>query len=609
MRRRRNTVTRKVSISMAAAVGTPLLVLIHGGTAALAQDAQAVPQTAPVQQPAPQSPVTPIPQPSATTPATPAPKETPKTEPFGVKPSDVKPVTLFQATLPGQPLPTDPPVIRTLDDALGVAFRRSPSILQAQERAVRTEKTVQQILALRKPQIGASAGYTRLSGSGAAFGGGGGGATPSQIQNPFGVGLQITPPGASPVQLSGNSIQGSVGATPPGGAGQQAATATTGSAGAGTTGQSRAASTTRQTTPDDNNNDPDGEPPDNNNDFGSGGTNLNQYSVRASVSQLIDITGLLRTAIRIGDLEKALTRLEIARVRQDTALQVRNGYYNVLRAQAFVRVNEAAVAQSEELVRVTEAQLRAGVAAQFDVLRAQTQLENNRQALISSRNQVSIARNAFAVSLGVDPSTPVDLQEPEVPAPTTLDEQALVNQAFTQRPEYFQADVNLLKAEKNIRLARRNLEPFLNASLSGTYNPSPAIVANQTATGSFGLTLTVPLYDGGATRAQVEAARSDERGAQIQKDQFVRGIKAEVQQAVIAVRDATERAQVTQRTVGQAREALRLANVRFRAGVGTQLDVNDAQTALTQAETNAVNAQYDYLGALARLQRAVGTPQ
>jgi OMF family outer membrane factor len=82
-----------------------------------------------------------------------------------------------------------------------------------------------------------------------------------------------------------------------------------------------------------------------------------------------------------------------------------------------------------------------------------------------------------------------------------------------------------------------------------------------------------------------------------------------VQQSIIAVRDANERAQVAAGTVTQAREALRLANVRFRAGVGTQLEITDAQTALTQAETNEVNARYDYLGALARLSRATGNPE
>lgn len=561
------------------------------------------PQEPTPQPPAPQLPPAEVPQaPPVKTPPTPLPKDTPKTDPYGIKPSDVKPTKTFDKAIPGQPLPGDPTIIRTLDEAIAIALQRNPSLLLAEERAYRTTRVVRQILATNGPQITLSGSYSRLSGSGAAFGGSSSGISPGQIQNPFSVGLSVPTPGINAVQLSGGTATGgSAGAV---GAGTTGANTTA----ANTSATTRAAGT-RQTDDDDDD--------DNGNNNGGnqggnalgGGTNLNQYAVRGSISQLIDITGIVRTAAQVGHLEEALTRLEIVRLRMETTLNVKTAFYNLLRAQAFVAVNEAAVTQSEELLRVTRAQKDAGVASEFDVLRAQTQLANNQQALISSRNQVLVARNALANTVGIDPSTPVDAQAPAIPPVPGLNEEDLIATAIKQRPEYAQADINLLKAQKNIRLARRSLEPFLNASANGSYNPNPAIVANQKATGSVGLVLTLPLSDGGSTKAAVEAARSDERGALVQKDQFTRGIKAEVQQAIVAVKDADERTRSTELTVTQAQEALRLAGVRFRAGVGTQLDVNDAQTALVQASTNAVNARYDYLAALARLSRSVGSQQ
>ncbi len=542
------------------------------------------------------------PQPPAKLPPTPLPKDIPKTEPYGIKPSDIKPIRTFERAIPGQPLPGDPASIRTLDEALAIALERNPSLLLAEERAYRTTRTVRQILATNGPQISFTGSYSRLSGSGAAFGGGGGGVSPGQIQNPFAPGLTITPPGSAPVTLSGGvSSGGSAGAASAGTTGGTTSTSgttravsrQTGSDGTtGGSGSTGGTPTQQQT-----------------GGFGSGGTNLNQYSVRGTVSQLIDITGIVRVATQVGHLEEALTRLEIVRLRMDTTLNVKNAYYNMLRTQAFVAVNESAVTQSEELLRVTLAQKEAGVAAEFDVLRARTQLANNQQSLISARNQVLISKNALANTLGIDPATPIDPQAPAIPTLPGLNEEELLGLAIKQRPEYAQADINILKAQKNIRLARRSLEPYLNASASGTYNPSPAIVANQKSTGSIGLVLTLPFSDGGSTKAAVEAAHSDERGALVQKDQFTRGIKAEVEQAIIAVKDADERTRATEQTEVQAKEALRLAGVRFRAGVGTQLDVNDAQTAFVQASTNAVNARYDYLGALARLTRSVGNQQ
>lgn len=601
------------TVTRAATVAALLIVL---SSSARSQDAAAVP--GPTGTPnVPQSPSTPqTQQPSAATPPTPLPTKTPDTKSLGIDKKDVVPTTRFdfKTRLPGQPQTEDPDAIRTLDQALEVAYSRNPSILIAFERAIKTNATIAQILGARGPQVSGSLNYNRLLNGQSSLGGATGGVTPGQIQNPFTVGLQTPTPGTNPVTLS----SGGGSTTVSGGVTTSNTAANTPSTSGGTS-VTRAASApgTRQTTDTPSEQDPSTDPGDTGTNTGTnqgaglfgGGTNLNQSSARITISQFIDITGILRTAQQVGDLEQALNRLEILRLRQETALNVRSGYYNVLRTAAFVRVNEAAVAQSEELLRVTRAQQTAGVASAFDVLRSQTQLDNNRQALIQSRNQLLIAKNAFANTLGIDPSTPVDLADiPDIPALPTLDEPALLERAITRRPEYYQADTNILKANKNVRLARRNLEPYLNASATAAYNLTTPAFGSQKDTGSIGLTLAVPLWDGGTTREAVKAARADERQSLIQKDQFVRGIKAEVQQAIISVRDAYERQTTTAQTVAQAREALRLANVRFQAGVGTQLEINDAQTALTQAETNQVNARYDYLSALARLNRAVGEP-
>ena len=606
-------------LTMRAVTVVALLSVISSG--AWAQEPPRVPTPA-VPETTPTTPsVAPIPdlgsqtQPNAPTPATPLPTKTPDTTRLGIAPKDIKPTTRFDfaTKTPGQKQSDDPNTITTLDQAISVAYAHNPSLLIAFERAVKTNATIAQILGGRGPQISGTGTYTRLFNSGSSAAGGSAGLSPSQIQNPFAIGLQNTPPGVSPATLSSGTTAATntVSST----SSSSATTASTATRAESLPG-SRQTDTGRQATSQDPGttnpgNNPGGTQttPQTVNNFSVSRPDLDQGSARIAITQFIDITGILKTAQEVGDLEQALNRLEIARLRQQTTLDVKNGYYSVLRTAAFVRVNEAAVAQSEELLRVTQAQLKAGVASAFDVLRAQTQLDNNRQALIQSRNQLLIAKNSFANTLGIDPSTPVDLADiPEIPALPSLDEEILITQALNQRPEYYQADTNILKATKNVRLARRNLEPYMNASVSESYSFNKPTQSSYRATGSAGLTLSIPLWDGGSTREAIKAARSDERQSLIQKDQFVRGIKAEVQQAIIAVKDAYERQTTTQGTVDQAREALRLANVRYKAGVGTQLEINDSQTALTQAETNQVNARYDYLAALARLNRAIGSP-
>lgn len=463
--------------------------------------------------------------------------------------------------------------IKTLEEALTLAHEKSPSLRQSKERALKTQQTITQILAARKPQASVRGTYTRLLNGGSGFGGGGA-AGGGAVTNPFPVLLQNTPPGSQPVQLPATS---------------------------------RAEKTGRAE-------DTSGSGTDTGSGSGSGfslgsGVNLNQQSLSLSVSQNLDLAGVIKLANQLGDLELEVIALDYQRLLHDTDFTVRSAYYSLLRAEALVKVSQVAVSQSEEALRVAEAQFKAGTVAQFDVLRAQTQLANNRQSLISAKNQVMLSKNAFANSLGVDPSTPVELAAPvelkeKEPLPV-LDEAKLLAEALSKRPEARQSELSLVKARKNIQLYGRGLSPSLAAALSTNYNPTPAFIGDKT-TGSVSLILNVPLADGGSAKAQTEGARSDLRAAEIQQEQYRNGIKAEVQQAIIALKDAHERAQTAWASVEQAREAYRIAQVRFREGVDTQLSVNDAQTALTQSETNIVNARYDYLTALARLSRALG---
>jgi outer membrane protein len=119
--------------------------------------------------------------------------------------------------------------------------------------------------------------------------------------------------------------------------------------------------------------------------------------------------------------------------------------------------------------------------------------------------------------------------------------------------------------------------------------------------------LSFPLFDGGITRARVAQAQEDLQIAELNLQQVKESIALEVRTAYLNLQDAAKRLEVARKGLGQATEALRLARVRYEAGVSLQLEISDAELAYTQAQTNLVNAQYDYLDAYAALQKAVGT--
>ncbi len=330
--------------------------------------------------------------------------------------------------------------------------------------------------------------------------------------------------------------------------------------------------------------------------------------VVATLTQPIDISGLIRKGVHAASLGYELSQLEYERARNDLILQVINAYQNVARADAFVRVAEEALKNAQERLRITRTQVDTGVASRFDLLRAETQVAQSEQALLNARNQAELARAALNNILGRDLNAPVQVVMPdnlprvELPALETL-----IQQAYQQRPEVRAAERNRELAQVNIDLARRGNLPTLALNGQWNFNLTPTLFNPRRQVFTATAVLSFPVFDGGITRARVAQAREDWQIAEISLQQVKEGVALEVRTAYLNLKDALQRLEVARKGLEQATEALRLARIRYEAGVSPQLEISDAELAYTQAQTNLVNAQFDYLNAYAALQRAIGT--
>lgn len=335
--------------------------------------------------------------------------------------------------------------------------------------------------------------------------------------------------------------------------------------------------------------------------------NIENRTARITLTQVIDINGLIQIAIRAASTALTISELDYERTRNDTILQVTQAYQGVARADEFVRVAEEALKNAQERLRLIRAQVDAGVAAQFDLLRAETAVAQAEQALLNTRNQRELAVAALNNLLGRDLNTPVQVVKPTALPP--LQEAALdtlTQQAYANRPEILAAERGVQLAQLNIRNAQRGNLPslILTGQADFNLNTSPFNPRRESYTGT--VVLSVPIWDSGITRARVTQARDDVEIAQLRLQQAKEGVALEVRQAYLNLQDAQKRLAVAQKGLEQATEALRLARVRFEAGVSPQLEISDAELAFTQAQTNFVNAQFDYLDAYAALQRAIG---
>ncbi|MCS6777964.1 MAG: TolC family protein [Chloroherpetonaceae bacterium] len=190
--------------------------------------------------------------------------------------------------------------------------------------------------------------------------------------------------------------------------------------------------------------------------------------------------------------------------------------------------------------------------------------------------------------------------------------ETLRDEALALRPEIMQADANIAAAKKGIVLARRSVLPSFGLSWNLNYAPDTAGFAPIITTWQAVAQVTIPLYDGGLARARSRQARADVATAETNRRAVVDQIVLEVRQAYLNLLQARDRVAVANQALAQAQEAFRLARVRYEAGVtavagvSPQIELSDAQTALVQAQSNQINALYDYNNARARLDRAVG---
>jgi len=287
--------------------------------------------------------------------------------------------------------------------------------------------------------------------------------------------------------------------------------------------------------------------------------------------------------------------------RQLISLTVKEAYTNTLFSQRLIRVQEQAVERAELNLRSAKGFFDVGTRPKSDVARAEVDVANARVDLIRARNALRTAIVALNIAMAIDVDSPLQIVDNLIYQPVTLDRQALRADSLRQRPEYRQAKLRAAAAEATERQTFRNFFPDVTGS--GAYGGAQTPL-NEAWSAT--LSLNWSLYDGGSRIARYQEAKANVEGARARVKSTELDIVQNVEQAEIAVEEAQERIQAAQTLVASAQENFRLAQGRFDAGVGTILELTDAQLALTQAQNTESQALADYRIALARLDRAVG---
>lgn len=461
----------------------------------------------------------------------------------------------------------------TLSQAIEMAFQRNPAILTAREEIRRTKGLQIQLLAQALPHLDATAAFNYTdphltSGGSSSFFSG----LPTTGST---VGVSPT---AAPTVTPVPTITPVPTVTP-------APSPSPGSGGTSTTGSTV---TTLTTT-----------------DY--------SYNVRLTASQLI-YNGSFIPAIRGAGNAKAAALYSLRNVIDQVIATTRQQFYQVILNKSLIGVQEESVRLLESQLKDQQNRFQAGTVPRFNVLQAQVALSNQQPALITARNNYRIAQIQLAKTIGLDydphrGDSPIECIGELKFEPRNIPLPVAIELGKERRPFLKQQRQVILEQVENVRASYSGYQPSL--SLNGGYTAESSLYTTNirdVATGwFFGVTGSWAIFDGFETAGLVKQARAMLSEAKITYDDDVRQVELEVQQAYSNLQQDRELYQSQSTNVAEAREALRLASARLAVGAGVQLDVLNAQVALTQAESTRLSALYSYNADLAEFDRVTAT--
>ena len=340
---------------------------------------------------------------------------------------------------------------------------------------------------------------------------------------------------------------------------------------------------------------------------GTDATTRRGTSVSIAMSYEIDLWGRLAAGIQAQQEAVNISRFDADTVRLTLTTGVAATYFQLLATRERLDIARENLATAERVLKVVDARYRNGVATQLDLSQQTTAVLNQRTALIPLEVTERQTVSALALLIGRVPQGfgvgAENFEQLAVPAVGA----GLPSELLTRRPDLAAAEAQLAAADANVAAARAALLPSISLSTSGGLATAALLsLADPTHVLSIGLSLAQTLFDGGQRRAQVGIEQSQRRVLVETYGSAVRTALKEVDDALGNADSGVRLESAQQQTVEQAQRSLRLAEVRYREGVGDLLSVLDAQRSLFSAQDQLAQARLTRLTASLDLFKALG---
>ena len=337
------------------------------------------------------------------------------------------------------------------------------------------------------------------------------------------------------------------------------------------------------------------------------------YGNTLSLTMPIYTGGQLEGAIKAADLAMNANELGLELCKQQVKAATMSAYYQALQAKNQIKVAQDSVNTLTEHLKNVNAQYTVGTVAKSDVLGTQVQMANAEQNLINANNSYDVAIASLNNVMGLPTDTELNLTDSldynvyEIP----LEE--CTAYARSNRPDVLIADYQVAIAEAGVQQAKAGYMPKVSAQASKSWAGDSPFGSEETDqrygqnnNWTAGLVVSWDIWDNNVTQSKVNQSKAAVAKAEAAAENTRQSGDLEVRTAYLNLKAAEKSINTTQVAVDKAQEDYKIAQVRYAAGVGTNLDVMDAEEKLAQAQTNYYTALYNYNSSKAALDKAMG---
>ena len=318
----------------------------------------------------------------------------------------------------------------------------------------------------------------------------------------------------------------------------------------------------------------------------------------------------LFTSARVAEKTIELQEKALDISRNDILAQVKKAYYEALLAKESLEVLQLSLINAVRNYENIQNQFRQELVPQYDVIRAEVQVENVRPDIMQGENAYEAAIQNLKLLANIPEEIPIALEESLEDIYSKSNTAIIDRYSLEYNPQLQQLTIQQALREHQIQLRQSAFFPTLSAfgnyafqSQANHFNFSDYYWVN---TSSVGVQLNIPVFQGLTRSQQIEQARIDLRQTEIQRQYQQRSLSIQAENALNRLHRARKSMEAQERNISQAEKGYQIARVSYSSGVSTLVEVNDAELALTQARLNQLEVIYEFLNALADFNQLTG---